>query len=354
MARLTGLIGALLLAAVPIAAAAQTPAAPACASPEQAVDEGGFVRIGGIEQWITIKGERCGNPVILFLHGGPGNPLSPYADVIYGPWAGEFTLVQWDQRGAGRTYGRNPLSEEDALSVEQMTADGIEVARHLTQRLGADKIILMGGSWGSVLGVHMVKAEPELFHAYIGTSQVVSYRDNQAATYNRLLELTRAAEDEDVASRLEAIGSPPWSNPRNFGIVRRAVRKYEALSTDPFPAGWWEPAQSYATPEQLADYEAGEEYSFVQYVGMNGDGMFSGVELEALGTEFSTPVFIVQGAEDLLTTPEIARHYFESIRAPEKAFVLVPRAGHDPNQLLVDAQLDVLRRLVKPLVSVGR
>lgn len=351
MRRLIGLIGALLITAAAVPASAQTLAAPACTSPDQAVNESGFVLIGGVEQWVTIKGDHCGNPVILFLHGGPGNPLSPYAEAIYGPWAAEFTLVQWDQRGAGMTWGRNRPSEDAALSIEQMSADGVEVARHLIRRLGAGKIILMGSSWGSILGVHMVKAEPGLFHAYVGTSQVVSYRDNQADTYNRLLGLARAAGDAEVTERLEAIGPPPWSNPRNFGVVRRAVRKYEGLATDPFPEGWWEMAEPYDTVERMADYEAGEEYSFLQYVGLSGDGMFSGVELGALGTEFGTPVYLIQGAEDLLTGPAVTRRYFDSLQAPQKTFVLVPRAGHDPNQAMVDAQLDVLRRQVRPLIA---
>lgn len=72
------------------------------------IEEEAFVPVGGIEQWITIQGENRDNPVVLFLHGGPGNTLTPFADAIYGGWAGDFTLVQWDQRGAGKTFGRNP------------------------------------------------------------------------------------------------------------------------------------------------------------------------------------------------------------------------------------------------------
>ncbi|WGG48532.1 alpha/beta fold hydrolase [Rugamonas sp. DEMB1] len=112
---------ALLAAALLLAAAnggAQTPAAaPAtldartpplrCGAVPQAVNEAGYVAIGGIAQWVTIKGASCANPVILVVHGGPGNPLSPYADAIYGAWQKDYTLVQWDQRGAGKTYGRN-------------------------------------------------------------------------------------------------------------------------------------------------------------------------------------------------------------------------------------------------------
>ena len=83
----------------------------ACADPDAPIDEAAFVPIDGIEQWVTIKGKRCGNPAVLFIHGGPGNPLSPYADKLFGAWEQDFTLVQWDQRGAGMTYGRKPPPE---------------------------------------------------------------------------------------------------------------------------------------------------------------------------------------------------------------------------------------------------
>jgi pimeloyl-ACP methyl ester carboxylesterase len=139
-------------------------------------NEKGFVKIGGIEQWVTIQSENCANPVILFLHGGPGNTLSPHADAIYGGWTKDFTLVQWDQRGAGMTFGRNKPGEDDKLTVEQMAKDGNELAAYLIKHLGQRKIILMGSSWSSILGVQMVQMKPELFHAYIGSSHIVSLR----------------------------------------------------------------------------------------------------------------------------------------------------------------------------------
>lgn len=105
-----------------------------CTSANIKLDEKKFVLIGGIQQWITVSGTSCDNPLILFLHGGPGNSLSPYADAIYGPWQSEFTLVQWDQRGAGKTFAANPATAESALTLERMARDGIELTEYLTDR----------------------------------------------------------------------------------------------------------------------------------------------------------------------------------------------------------------------------
>ncbi|MES3021201.1 MAG: alpha/beta hydrolase [Pseudomonadota bacterium] len=312
------------------------------------IQKEGFVPIGGIEQWITIRGERCDNPVILFVHGGPGNAMSPYADAVYGSWAANFTLVQWDQRGAGKTFGRNKPGADTTLTLEQMTADGIEVSNFLRRHLGKRKIILTGSSWGSILGAHMAKLRPELFHAYVGVAQMVGKNENLAATYQALTEMATLAGDTKSLAMLASVGAPPWVNPRNFGIVRRITRKYEAKTAAAAPAAWWKPAAAYATPQALADAEAADDYSYVQFEGMTGQGMFSKVDLPKLGLDFRLPVFLVQGTEDLVTRADVTKRYFDRISAPEKGLILVPAAGHDPNQVFIDAQYKVMLERVRP------
>ncbi|MGJ9417089.1 alpha/beta fold hydrolase [Massilia sp. CMS3.1] len=332
---------------LPFTCATAAPAAPACASPQQRVSEDGFVRINGIEQWISMRGDRCDNPVILIAHGGPGNPQSIYENGPDAAWKKEFTVIHWDQRGAGMTYGRNKPGEDEKLSVEGLRDDGLAVARHVATRMGKNKLILMGASWGSVLAVHMAKADPALFCAYLGTAQMVAQRENIDG-HARLIALARAANDTETVAKLETLGPPPWTNPRSFGIERRAMRKFEAMSTDPMPKAWAEPGALYATAQAQADYEAGEDYSFLQFVGMKNDGMFKTIDLYQLGLEFKLPVYLVQGTEDLLTTQQVTQRYYDAIQAPLKKLVLVPRAGHDPNLPMVEAQTRLLREEIRP------
>ncbi|MCE3263429.1 MAG: proline iminopeptidase [Pseudoduganella sp.] len=312
------------------------------------VSEQRYIEAAGIKHWVTIEGSNCANPVVLYVHGGPGNPLSPYGDAIFRNWRERYTVVLWDQRGAGMTYGANPPAEDEQLTIQRLRDDGLAVAQQVAAHLGQRKLILMGSSWGSVLAVHMAQARPELFHAYVGVAQVVDGRENTIDAYHQVLALARKANDAEHQPRLEALGSPPWTNPRSFGVMRRAIRKYEAQVTDAPPKPWWQPAAIYATPKAQADAEAGEEYSFLQFVGLRGDGMLSKVDLYGLGTEFKLPVYLVQGEQDLLTSAAVTRRYFAAIKAPRKDLVLVPRAGHDPNQVLVDAQLKVLDERVRP------
>lgn len=327
--------------------AGQTPAA---CQPGQKIAEEGFVPIGGIEQWVVIRGQDCANPVVLIVHGGPGNPSTPFAENLYGAWEKDFTLVQWDQRGAGKTFERNPGTADAPLTMAQMANDGVDVAAYATRHLGKRQVILVGGSWGSALAVNMLKQKPQLFAAYEGTSQMVGYRENQSATYRRILELTHAADDKQAITSLDALGPPPWQNPRAFGIVRRILRRYEAKTTQPAPDAWWHFPPQYTTEAYKTAYTAGEDYSYVQLVGMKGDGMLSQIDLPALGTTFPMPVFIIQGKEDLLTMPSVTKAYYDRIKAPSKQYILLDKVGHDPNPLMVDAQLQVLKTRIVPLV----
>lgn len=328
-----------------------TSIAPACTAGQGKVDEQGYVTINGIEQWITVRGERCSNPILLVVHGGPGNPLSPYSDALYGAWSKEFTVVQWDQRGAGMTYGRNKPAPDAPLTLAQLSDDGVQVAAYVTRRFGKKQVVVFGSSWGSILAVRMIKQRPELFSAYLGTAQVVGYRQNQPVSYAKLLDKVRAAGDQASLDILQSVGTPPWTDPRSFGKVRRVIRQYENKVTTPAPKSWWVTAPTYDNPQADADYEAGEDYSFLNFVGLHGDGMFSKTDLPALGSDFAMPVFLVQGTEDLLTTPDVTQRYYDTIRAPQKALIMVPHAGHDPNPDMIAAQYKVLKERILPLAQ---
>jgi pimeloyl-ACP methyl ester carboxylesterase len=333
-------------------AAAQTPAAgpgaaqpadPVCRTAGKAIDEKGYVTIGGIEQWVRIKGNSCSKPVILLVHGGPGNPTTPFADNYYKAWEKDFTIVQWDQRGSGMTFKRNPLTDDVPLLIEQLRDDGLEMARYARRRFGKRQVILIGGSWSSVLAVHMVKADPPLFCGVVSNSQVVAEPLPDQASLDATLALARAAGDNDAIAKIEALGPLPWTNPRAFGIFRRVIRKYENARTEPVPKAWFAAPPDYATAEYEAAYTAGEDYSWLQFVGLKGDGIASRIDLYKLGPKFGVPFYMVQGQEDLLTMPAPSKRYFDFIQAPRKDYVLVPRAGHDPNPPMIDAQYKLLK-----------
>src|SRR5580698_2152938 len=139
------------------------------------VDELLPLQINGSTQWVSIRGKDRRNPIILFLHGGPGSPTMPADYTFQTPWEDYFTVVQWDQRGTGKTYAANdPAITAATLSMMQMTSDAEEVVRYLMKRYDKKKIFLLGHSWGSALGVQLAQRHPEWFYAYIGVGQVVN------------------------------------------------------------------------------------------------------------------------------------------------------------------------------------
>jgi pimeloyl-ACP methyl ester carboxylesterase len=201
------LAGGFLLRAVvsPVGAAQGTPAR---------IEQSSFVSIGGIDQWISIRGEDRRNPALLVVHGGPGEAQWMAADK-YEPWEKAFTVVQWDQRGTGHTYGRYGTQTPD-VTLDRIVKDGIEVADHLRRTLRKKKIIVLGHSWGSTVAVRMVQLRPELFAAYVGTGQVASWNAQVNMQFDLLLATTRRNGDDVSVKELEAIGRPDPANAKQY------------------------------------------------------------------------------------------------------------------------------------------
>jgi pimeloyl-ACP methyl ester carboxylesterase len=321
------------------------------------INEKSYVLIGGIKQWITIKGDSCANPVVLFVHGGPGNPMSLFSDDLYKDWEHEFTIVQWDQRGSGKTFEANQKSSEitpedlanNELSLPLITADGVEVADYLRNTLKKEKIIIAAASWGSAVGIKMISKRPDLFYFYVGLSQLVNYNTNLLNSYHLALNLAKQNQDQNALEFLLSAGAPPWKNPKNFGKLRKITRVYEAKVTDqslPMKAA----AEYQAQAAQLA-YGFGEDFSFMKFVGMNGNGMAQTIELDKSDINFKIPVHLIQGKEDLLTSPEVTEKYFSALTSSGKSYLLVERSGHDLSARMFNAQLNVLREGAKQFAN---
>jgi pimeloyl-ACP methyl ester carboxylesterase len=185
------------------------------------IDEANYLQVGGIDQWVTIRGENRENPVVLVLHGGPGDTTNPYGHAAFRTWLNTYTVVQWDQRGAGKTLGRNGSGSAATLTIDRLVQDGVELADILRTSLRKDKIILLGHSWGSVLGVLMAKAKPDLFLAFVGTGQVGDPARSYQVAFDALLEKARASGDARALRELQEIGPPPYSDGRGYHVQRR-------------------------------------------------------------------------------------------------------------------------------------
>ena len=311
---------------------------------ERGIDEARYLRIGGIEQYISVRGEDRNNPVILFLHGGPGDATNPWGYLAFRSWLKHFTVVQWDQRGAGRTLGKSGTSIAPSITVERMTQDGVELADSLRKTLQKDKLILVGHSWGSILGLAMVKARPDAFYAFVGTGQVADSTRNYAVAFEALLKHARAINEQTAVEELTALGPPPYPDFRGWSVQRKWSNLFE--HADLFIAGMVGAALTAPgyTFRDIDDWMTGQQLSGGQLIPQT-------VKLDAksLGGEVAIPVFVIQGAEDFTTPTSLAREFLASLRAPRKEFVAIPDAGHFAVFMKSDEFLRELVSRVRPL-----
>ena len=310
------------------------------------IDEASFVKIGGIDQFVQIRGDDRANPVILFVHGGPGISMMGLT-TVFRPWEKYFTVVQWDQRGDGKTYGRNGgAAEASSMTIGRMTADGIEVAAYLRAHLHKKGIVLLGHSWGTVLGVRMIKARPDLFSAYVATGELVAKQDNELTSYNIVLDLARASHNAQAVKELEAIRPPPYKDLDTLLVQRKWMDVYDLPSErDLFRD--MAPAVAFTPNYSLADiYDMHMATAFSQHVLFDELNNF---DARPLGLDFQVPFFIFQGEEDLNTPTVLARNYFNTLHAPVKQFVTLKGAGHDAVMTVPDVFLKELVARVRPV-----
>lgn len=206
---------------------------PPTAAPVQA--EGGFaelveVELGGHRQWIQVRGTDPVNPVVLYLSGGPGQSDQAFSRVLLEPLLDDITLVSWDQRGTGKSY---PQLDQATLTPQGAVDDVVELSKLLAQRFGQDKIVLLGESWGTLLGVLAVQQAPELFSAYVGSGQMVDVRETDEAIYDGLAELAARTGDAELTAQLARLGRPPYRGVLDYGEIMLRYPLLEGGYTPP-------------------------------------------------------------------------------------------------------------------------
>ena len=178
------------------------------------VQENYSVTIGGIKQWVYVRGQNKDNPIILFVHGGPASPLSPVMWMFQRPIEEYFTVVNYDQRAAGKTYASNDTAGlGKTITIGQYVKDAIELAELITEKYKKKKVILMGHSWGTIVSMKAVLQRPDLFYAYVGIGQVISTKDNERLSFNYGVEQATRVKNDTALKELQSIAPYPGDQP---------------------------------------------------------------------------------------------------------------------------------------------
>jgi pimeloyl-ACP methyl ester carboxylesterase len=238
-------------------------------------------------------------------------------------WDRDFTIVHWDQRGTGRTFEKNGATGGKLMTIEQMTNDGLQVVEFLLRRLGARRVVLVGHSWGTVIGVRMIRAKPELFSAYVGVAQVTNTRRNGTLRYQKLVGRLQAQGNAEAVRQLEQIGPPPYGSDHSKWAAFQQVTSL--ISGDEIAPKLPRPLPPEITSVDRGIIGRGMMFSRQQIM---SNGEFEHIDLPAADLKFEVPIFFFSGARDQTTPIELAEEYLSLLDAPHKELVRFEDDGH--------------------------
>ena len=302
------------------------------------------VDVGDHDLAVLVRGHDVENPVLLFLAGGPGGSEMGSMRNHLAALEESFTVVTLDQRGTGKSY--RALDPTDTVTLDGALADAMAVTDYLRNRFGHDKIYVLGQSWGSLLGVLAVKQQPDRFHAFIGTGQMVSPRETDRLFYAHTLDWARANGDDALVERLTDIGPPPYDDILNY----ETALSYEQ---DVYP---YDHSVNSEGEGQMSENLIADEYTLVDEVHILAGFLdtfavlypqIQGVDLRDDAIDFDVPMFFVQGAHEADGRAVLFDEWYPTITAPAKDLVVLDTSGHRPLFEQPDEFVDAVRRLTE-------
>jgi len=277
-----------------------------------------YIKIGGVEQCVLIRSANSSNPIILFLHGGPGMPLMYMAHEFQRPLEKHFTVVQWDRQGAGKTFVRNIPSME-SMTIRQQLNDSYDLIDTLRHRYKKDRIILIGHSFGTYLGSILVTEHPELFSAYISIGQVVDDKKAKAIQEGFIKENALKNNRPEIIAALKKTSKPNFENWLfEFGGELKNSKSF-------FPFIWSGICASEYTLKEAFSVGKGSSFSnrYMKYNVLDSSIYYK-------IRKYKVPVYFFVGKNDYTTPFELIVDYYKIIKAPEKQIIYFDNSAHFP------------------------
>ncbi|HTA31097.1 MAG TPA: alpha/beta fold hydrolase [Candidatus Cybelea sp.] len=312
------------------------------------------IPIGGTKQWISVRGRDRGNPVLLMIHGGPASPEMPSSWFFENSWEDYFTVVQWDQRGSGKSYNTNePRTIQPTITADRMINDAGEVVQFLRKRYEKNKIFVLGHSWGSLVGISVAHAHPDWLYAYIGTGQMINGKENERVGYANTLRAAEAAGNPSAIAELKAIAPYPEMD-GSVPLEKLGKERHWSVVL----GGLTYRRTTYDYYENL--FKLSPEYSEQDVAAIDkGSALSLGALIPAIlnfnysdTIRFKCPIILFEGRHDDTTPAEVAAQWFKRVRAPDKKLVWFENSAHmamveEPGRFLVHLVQDV-RPLAEP------
>jgi len=291
-----------------------------------AVDTIEPITIGGITQWVSLRAVGRDSPLILFLHGGPGTAQISFSRKVQERLHRDFVVVNWDQRGAGRSWSRS-LRRQD-MRIDRFVADAEELVEALLARFGQEQLFVVGQSWGSIVGVLLAAKRPDLVRAYVGVGQVVDMSRGEAVSYQFTLDEARRRDSRRAIRQLERIGPPPYARLSDGGVQRRWLSRFHGATYRGSLSGTVLKHLSLrdTRPLDVVRFVAGAIFSLSCL-----DAEQNEVDLLRDVPRLEVPVVFCVGRRDYTTPFELVVEYASALDAPRVEVVWFERSGHLPN-----------------------
>lgn len=318
-----------------------------------ALDSTEVINFNKNKYYIRIRTCSEKNPVVLFLHGGCGSPDRAQVMKYQSPLADKFTLVAWDQRGAGLAYNSKE-AKTLVLTKDIYVEDAHNVVLYLKQRFNKEKIIIVGHSFGSVLGIWLAEKYPEDIEAYIGVGQCIDYVENEIISYNFTYEKAKAIGDEKSVKILNKIGAPDKKgrykgNHQNSLVKQRAVLHKLGGATYANTKPYWQELLFHDVPIMLNEYNL---FGLIKYIkGLNycPNSPMGNTNPDFVNTvtELSVPVFLLLGHHDYNCSFELAEKWYNQLKSPDKRLIWFENSAHSPQWEEADSWNEEFRKLFK-------
>jgi pimeloyl-ACP methyl ester carboxylesterase len=290
------------------------------------------VTLGGDEQWISIRGRDPTAPLLLFLHGGPGSSEMPLTRFYLGELENHFIFVNWDQRGAGKSYA---TESPEKMNIEQFVQDTRELAKYLLKRFHRPKLYLLGHSWGTLLGVLTVTRYPDLFYAYGGIGQFVDVASNERVAYRFTLQQARKTKNPTALAELTALnGYPHGFDKSGAWLGELQTNRKWLLSFGGLGMGGGEYLRYAEVYMRAPELSAEDIFNLVFGDDQSNRLLWPQIFSHNLVREaprFNIPVFFFIGRHDFVTPGELSAAYFARLQAPEKHFFWFENSAHSPS-----------------------
>ena len=293
---------------------------------KQGIDTAERLTIGGVSQWISLRSQDIKNPILLFLHGGPGTAQISFSRKSQRQLEDSFLVVNWDQRGAGRSYSRS-LRKED-MKIERFIKDAEELIEYLLKRFGQEKVYIVGQSWGTIIGAYLAARRPDLILAYCAVGQVVDMERGERISYQFTLNEARRLNNMRAIRQLEKIGPPPYARLSDAGVQRDWLSKFHGAA---YAGTLQATILKNITSRDLRPFD------IIRFV---AGAMFSLSTLEAEQNqvkiiqdvpEMKIPVYFCCGRRDYNVPFELVVEYADKLKAPQKRVVWFEHSAHVPN-----------------------